>query len=435
VTVSTDPYLPGHGDPTFAVRRYELDLDYRLHTNRLSGHATITAVALDYLRTFTLDLAGLEVTKVSVNGRPSAGYAHRGSRLEVRTAMPVEIGQEFTVVVAYHGHPKPVPGPWGEAGWEELTDGVIVAAQPHGAPSWFPCNDRPADKASYRISVTAPTGYHVAANGELVSTRRRASAVTWVYEQAEPMASYLATVQIGRYVPVDLDGVVPIELLVPHRRLDRARAGFGRLPAMMAAFVDLFGPYPFGSYRVVVTDEELEIPLEAQGMAIFGTNFLTDDWSAQRLVAHELAHQWFGNSVTLEEWRDIWLHEGFACYAEWLWSELSGQRSTDDHARNHWRRLNGLPQDIVLGDPGSDDMFDDRVYKRGALLLHALRLTIGDDAFRTVLREWVARHAQSTATTSQFISLAEEISGRDLGDLFDRWLLRPALPALPKLVG
>jgi len=200
---------------------------------------------------------------------------------------------------------------------------------------------------------------------------------------------------------------------------------------MMDFFVSTFGPYPFGGYRVVVTDDELEIPLEAQGLAAFGSNFLTEDWDAVRLVAHELAHQWFGNSLTLGAWRDIWLHEGFACYSEWLWSEESGSDTAHDRAAAHWRRLKQLPKDLRLGDPGPDDMFDDRVYKRGALLLHALRLTVGDDDFFALLREWVARHAHSSVTTQMFRDLAEEVTGRDLTKLFTAWLDELALPELP----
>ena len=433
MTPQTDPYVPGHGDPSYAVKHYDLDLDYRLHGNRLAGHAVITAVAHEFLGAFTLDLAGLNVTKVTVNGRAAAKYVHRGSRLEVRPPMPIEAGQEFTVAVTYHGQPRPLPGVWGEAGWEELHDGVIVASQPHGAPSWFPCNDRPSDKAAYRIAVRVPTGYHVVANGTLESTTRSASGMTWVYEQPEPMASYLATVQIGRYVVRELPGDVPMEVVLPSRRVDAIEAGFGRQAEMMSAFVDLFGPYPYAGYRVVVTDDELEIPLEAQGLSIFGSNFLKDAWSVERLVAHELAHQWFGNCVTLREWRDIWLHEGFACYAEWLWSERSGRRSADEHARSHWARLSGLPQDVLLGDPGPDDMFDDRIYKRGALLLHALRLTAGDDAFGQVLRTWVSRHAHGNASTADLVALAGEVTGRDLGPLFEEWLCHAPLPELPEL--
>jgi aminopeptidase N len=429
--VEADEYLPGHGDHSFGVRRYDLALDYRVEGNRLTGRAEIAAVAHEPLRAIALDLQDLSVSKVTVDGKPPAKYSHRRGRLDIQLAAPIEAGHELAVMVAYSGNPRPIASAIGEAGWEELADGVIVAAQPHGAPSWFPCNDRPSDKASYRLAITVPADYRVIANGSLESAQRRASSTTWTFEQTEPMASYLATVQIGRYVARVLESPTPMQVVLPAGRVGRLEAAFGKQPQMMDVFCEVYGPYPFASYTVVVTDDELDIPLEAQGVSIFGSNFLSDSWNAERLIAHELSHQWFGNCVTLTNWKDIWLHEGFACYSEWLWSERSGRQSADAHARHHWSRLDGLPQDLVLADPGPALMFDDRVYKRGALLLHALRLTIGDEVFFSILREWVARHRYGSVATVDFIALAEELAQRRLGELFKVWLHGGVLPALP----
>ncbi|HSS67522.1 MAG TPA: M1 family metallopeptidase [Nocardioidaceae bacterium] len=429
--IEADEYLPGHGDHSFGVRRYDLALDYRVEGNRLSGRAEIAAIAHEPLRAIALDLQDLNVSKVTVDGKPPAKYSHRRGRLEIQLATRVEAGHELAVVVAYSGNPRPIASSVGEAGWEELADGVIVAAQPHGAPSWFPCNDRPSDKASYRVAITAPADYHVISNGSLMSTQRRASSMTWTYEQTEPMASYLATVQIGRYVVRGLESPTPMHVVLAADRVGQLEVAFGRQPQMMDVFCEVYGPYPFASYTIVVTDDELDIPLEAQSVSIFGSNCLSDSWNAERLIAHELSHQWVGNCVTLTNWKDIWLHEGFACYSEWLWSERSGRRSADVHAREHWSRLDGLPQDLVLADPGPALMFDDRVYKRGALLLHALRLTIGDEVFFLILREWVARHRYGSVATVDFIALAEELAQRRLGELFKAWLHDGALPALP----
>ena len=426
-----DPYVPGHGDLSFDVTRYELDLDYDVDANRLAGTATLFCVAREDTAELRLDLHGLDVSKVTLDRAP-VKFRDRRDALVVRPAQPVPVGTPFVLTVRYAGHPAPLSsGALGSAGWEELEDGVIVAAQPHGAPSWFPCNDRPSDKATYRVSLAVDHGYRVVANGRLVSSRRRAGSVVWVHEQDQPMATYLAAVHVGRYELRTDDGDVPLHTVFPARVGDALAGTLGEQRAMMETFTRLFGPYPFDAYTVVVTDDDLEIPLEAQGMSTFGANFLTGTWDSVRLVAHELAHQWFGNSLTLGHWRDIWLHEGFACYAEWLWSEESGGPTADEHAREHHARLAGLDQDLLLADPGPELMFDDRVYKRGALLLHALRLTVGDDAFVELLRGWTAKHAHGTVNTAAFVEFADLSTGRELGDLFDAWLQRQALPELP----
>jgi aminopeptidase N len=368
---------------------------------------------------------------VTFDGRGTKYRVKRG-RVVVRRPETIAPDETFTVGVRYSGHPRPVKTRHlGSAGWEELSDGVIVAGQPHGAPSWFPCNDRPSNKATYRIALTAGSGYRVVANGRLTGTRRHASSVTWTFVQAEPMATYLASAHIGRYEIRTVKAPVPTYAVLPKDLLDKYGSAFGRQPEMIEAFTRMFGPYPFSAYTVVVTADDLEIPLEAQGLSTFGANFLTSDWESVRLVAHELSHQWFGNSLTLGSWKDIWLHEGFACYAEWLWSQESGGRSTAEHAADHHARLSRLDQDLLLGDPGPDLMFDDRVYKRGALLLHALRLTVGDDAFFDLLRAWTKAHAHSTVSSDRFIEFCSLRTGHDLGDLFDRWLNREALPDLP----
>lgn len=431
---SADPYLPGHGDPSWGAVHYALDLDYDVAGNRLHGEAVLDAVARKDLTRVVLDLAGLDVAKVTVDGRPPARWTHRGTRVVLTLREPLAEGASFRVVVKYAGAPEPlVERHHGDAGWEELTDGVIVAGQPHGAPTWFPCNDRPDDKASYAITVTVDAAYTVVANGELTERRRRSSATTWRFEQVEPMATYLATVQVGRYRTHTYDGApVPLSAVVPED-VDRAgfEAAFGRQPEMLATFTELFGRYPFASYTAVVTADDLEIPLESQSLSTFGRNLCRDDWDAVRLVAHELAHQWFGNAVTLARWQDIWLHEGFACYSEWLWSEASGGQSADRWAAHHHERLTGLDQDLVLADPGPELMFDDRVYKRGALTLHALRRTVGDEAFFDLLRAWVAEHNGGSVSTEEFRVFAGERTGADLEALLDAWLVHPELPPLP----
>ena len=435
-----DPYTPGHGSGDWTALHYDLELDYRLASNRLAGRAVVTGRAAGpasrLLHRIELDLAGLKVTRVNLGAGRVLRFSVRGSRLVVTLAEPLTGGQEFTLDIKYGGYPLPLKSVWGELGWEELTDGVLVAGQPTGSPSWFPCNDHPSQKATYRIAVTTDANYRAVCNGQLISHTPRASRGTWVYNQPEPMATYLATVQIGRY-QLDRSSTSPVPQFIaaPAGLRETARRALVRQPEMMALFIERFGPYPFGAYTVVVADDVLEIPLEAQSLSILGRNHLTVGWESQRLIAHELSHQWFGNSVTADSWRDIWLHEGFACYAEWLWSEKSGSLTTEQRATNAWRGLAAETEDLAIGDPGAASMFDDRVYKRGALALHALRRAAGDQLFFTLLRAWTSQYRHRNVTTADLVTIADDVCagvrGFDAAAVLKPWLYQTRLPQLP----
>jgi aminopeptidase N len=428
-----DPYLPDNGNFGYRVSRYELDLEYKVASNRLSGSATITAVALASLHTFTLDLADfMSVTKVTVNGRRPSHFSASGGKLRVRLAGALPAGSAMAIVVRYGGTPRPLRTLWGEVGFEELSNGALVAGQPNGSPTWFPCDDHPSSKASYLIRISTDSPYYAVAPGELVSRRVRAGQTVWTYEQPEPTSTYLATLQIGMYALRQIPKApVRMQAVLPDRLRARFDHDFGRQQAMMKLFIKLFGPYPFSAgYTVVVTDEPLDIPLEAQGVSIFGANHCDGTRNSERLIAHELAHQWFGNSVTARRWRDIWLHEGFACYAEWLWSEHSGGRTAAELAHQHHQRLLVASQNLLLADPGPREMFDDRVYKRGALTLHALRGVIGDEKFFALLRDWTTRYRHGTVVTDDFTGLAANYAEVSLRPLWQAWLYSTRMPPL-----
>lgn len=428
-----DPYLPGSGNFGYRVSRYELDLEYRIASNRLSGTATITAVTLASLQSFSLDLAdNMRVIKVTVNGRRPAHFASSAGKLRIRLVDALPVGSAMSIVVRYGGSPRPIRTVWGEVGFEELSNGALVAGQPNGSPSWFPCDDHPSSKASYRIQISTDSPYYAVAPGELVSRRARAGQTVWTYEMPDPTSTYLATIQIGAYeMHRLLKTPVTMQAVIPDRLRSNFNHDFARQPAMMKLFIKLFGPYPLSAgYTVVVTDDELEIPLEAQGVSIFGANHCDGRRGSERLIAHELAHQWFGNSVTARRWRDIWLHEGFACYAEWLWSEHAGGPKAAELAHQHHQRLSAAPQDLLLCDPGPPDMFDDRVYKRGALTLHALRGRIGDDKFFGLLRDWTTRYRHGTVVTDDFTGLAANYADISLRPLWETWLYSPRVPPL-----
>lgn len=424
---AADPYVPGHGSRRFGVRSYTLELDYKVATNHLSGRAVLVVEALERLDQFGLDLYGLSVAKVKVDGRPPRRFVQRDRKLRITLPAAIAPGSRVSVEIDYAGKPRPLPSPFGGVGWEELSDGVLVASQPCGAPSWFPCNDRPDDKANYRFAVTVADGYRVIANGRLKGREKRAGRTTWRYEQPEPMSAYLAVLHVGRYTTTATGSV---DLVHPRAVPVGVGTAFAQQAEMLRVFADLFGPYPFDRYCAVVTPDDLEIPLEAQTLSTFGANHAVAGWDNERLVAHELAHQWFGNKVTSGLLRDIWLHEGFACYTEWLWSEARGLLTADERAARHHKALPMQQQTTPLADPGMPAMFDDWVYKRGALTLHALRRLIGDAKFFPLVRDWTARYRHATVVTDDFTGLAANYSNVSLRPLWDAWLFSTPVPDL-----
>lgn len=433
--VTADPLVPRHGDPAYDVSHYDLDLTWKPAGNHLTARAVLDVVVVTPGERLVLDLHVLRVSKVTIQGAELRQWRHTSGRIVLRLARPVAPGARLRVTVAYAGVPRTVPGPDGDAGWEELEDGLIVASQPHGAPSWFPCNDRASDKATYRLGVTVPSDYTVVANGVLLERT-----------PAQPHDVGVAGAPPDGHLPRHPPDR-PVCRHHPHRaRRDGARDGRPPRTARAGGRARLRAPggdarglhpplraLPLRRLRGRRHRRRARDPARVTGAVDLRLHPRAHRLGAQRLIAHELSHQWFGNSATLTHWRDIWLHEGFACYSEWIWSQESGGESTHTQAVRHHGRLTSEPQDLVIADPGADELFDDRVYKRGALTLHALRLTIGDDAFFGLLRRWLVDHRYGSVTTTEFISLATLVSGADVGPLLASWLYDAPLPALPPL--
>lgn len=418
----------------FEVTHYDLDLTYRVEPNLLQGEAVLHIRALEALDKLTLDLGGAMVARrITAKHAPRvAKFRLSGGKLRLNFAETIAEGQEFELCIRYGGAPRPLRTPWGDIGWEETESGSLVASQPNGAPSWFPCDDTPSAKATYDIRITADDPFVVISNGKLVSRRRAGGSMTrWHYRVKHPMATYLATVQVGEYIDIPLGPNV--RAWAPARLKQVVLEEFAQQQEMVDFYSALFGHYPFADYQVVITDDELEIPLEAQGLSIFGSNHVKGDHAFERLIAHELSHQWFGNSVGLSEWKDIWLNEGFACYCEWLWFEHAHGRPAHESARSHYQVLARKKQDILLSDPGTHDMFDDRVYKRGALTVHALRRLLGDELFFLTVREYLSAAQHSTVTPDDLISRlrAVAVDPSAVDALLDEWLNHEALPKFP----
>jgi len=427
-----DPYFPGLGNGGYDVKHYTLALTWNADEGTIDGIATIEAEATQDLSSFSLDLAGMSVAGVTVDGVP-AKADHADRELVVTPDDAVPAGESFTAVVTYGGTPTPVSDGTDlfDVGWQ--TDGreAFVVNEPAGAATFFPVNDHPSDKATYTFEITAPADQVVAANGLLAGERDEGDGTrTWTYEAGDPMASYLVQIAIGDYELVDAGAVGGVVLRHAfHRSLAAtARRATERTAEMIDVLDDVFGPYPFEAYGVLAVDEDLGFALETQTLTIIGSDVAGSGRRAEEILLHELAHQWVGDAVSPATWKDVWLNEGFATYSEWLWSERTGGATAAARAR----ALRGTRADLDTppGDPGSRELFAVTVYWRGGMTLQALREQVGDDAFFRILREWVDGHLDSVAATPEFIALAEQVSGQQLDDLFQRWLYEPGLPSL-----
>ncbi|HEY0698913.1 MAG TPA: M1 family metallopeptidase, partial [Micromonospora sp.] len=421
-----DDYFPLAGNGGYDVRRYRLDLRYQPATRALSGVATVEAVAHRRLSRFDLDLRGFTVASVTVGGHP-ARYDRDGQELRITPRRPLAPGRRFTVVVRYAGTTgRPTDATGALYGWVSTPDGAFVANEPDGAPTWFPVNDHPTDKATYEFRITVPAGRTAVANGDLVGRRTTGGWSTFVWRAAEPMASYLATVAIGDYTlrRGTGPGGLPIVDAIDRDLGPDADAGLARTPEMIRFFSRLFGRYPFGSFGAIVDDDtDAGYALETQTRPLYAGP------PDESTVAHELAHQGFGDSVSPRRWRDIWLNEGFATYAEWLWDEHTGGPSPAER----FAVLYAEPADSGLwdpppGDPGPERLFAGAVYLRGAMTLQVLRDRLGDQLFFRLLRAWHTAHSGGTAGTADFVRLAERMSGRSLAGLLQRWLYVPGKP-------
>jgi peptidase M1-like protein len=645
-----DPYFPLDGNGGYDVKHYGLDLKYTPANDRLAGTATIRARATQNLSRFNLDLHGLTVRSITVDGK-RARWSRSGDELTVVPRHGLHKSKNFTTVIRYDGVPETIDDASGISGFVHTDDGAVVAGQPHGAATWYPVNDHPTDKAAYTFRITARAGLEAVANGVLVDRKTRHGWTTWTWDAKEPMASYLATIDIGQF---DLksyrrDGIrywdaVDPDLSAPvtprtgqqyalsgkvadgetgYKRLTRtisvpaggARVSFwidreteagwdfvfveartagqndwttlpdlngntnqdtgpacpgvhglhpflthyqtaqpdgsctpngssgawnaasgdggpyeqwtvdlgryagrnaevsisyvsddlfqfpglfvddivvstgagttsfeadgntfdgwtvpgapagspanpndwtvgtaadappttgsiawgslGRQPEIIGFLADNFGRYPFSAAGGIVDDtDDLTFALETQTRPVYSKTFFTSPESGDSVVVHELAHQWFGDSLALKRWQHIWLNEGFATYAEWLWSEREGLGTAQEIFDFYYN--DAFPAgdpfwELTIGDPGPDGLFDFAVYARGAMTLHQLRLTVGDGTFFRILRTWAAQNRGGNVTTAQFIAHAERVSGQQLDALFDAWLFTTTRPALPSV--
>jgi len=434
-----DDYFPTLGNPGYDVDHYVLELVFDPETTTLNGIATIEAAATTDLDTVNLDFAALTVRSVVVDGT-AADFRQVEEDLAIIPQRRISAGEAFVIEVEYGGNPSQARSaavPFG-IGWKTVGDANYIVAEPDAAHTWFPANDHPLDKATYTFRITVPEDVVAAANGNLVDQITDVGTTTWVWEVTSPMASYLATMVIGDF-DIVADPIasaaagVPIRHVLPAGTTVADWPGLERQGEMIAFLAESFGPYPFDTYGIAIVDG-FGAALENQTLSLFDSNLSASAFFEDVLI-HEVAHQWFGDSVSLGGWADIWLNEGFASYAEWLWIEREAGRDVLEREIAAERDLFEGAGFNGPGEPPSFDLFNGSVYRVGAMTLHALRLTVGDAAFFEILRAYSSKFADKSVTTADFIAVAESISGRDLTDLFESWLYENKVPEFPAATG
>ncbi|MDI2132061.1 M1 family metallopeptidase [Yinghuangia seranimata] len=433
-----DPLFPLSGNGGYRVSHTRLDLDWQAPKTAFPAVATIEAVATQSLSRFDLDFAGNTLGRVLVDGKP-AQAVRDGDELVVTPGHTLRKGRSFKVRVEYTADPTLMrhrDDAIEDYGWIPTPDGTVVYPQPNGTQLLFPSNDHPSVRFPVTVSVTAPDDVQAVAAGRLTGRDRAGAGRTrWTYESRDPVAGQLVQFAVGHYEVLTSRGPdgVTIRDAVPPDLVART-AEFRALTAEHLRWLsERLGPYPFSTYGLLVAHTDLGVALESQTLSLIPEGDLTGDRvSAERNMVHELTHQWFGDSVALAQWSDLWLSEGHARYYERLYSESHGgdgfEAKMKDAYRQHdlWRRDYGPP-----AAPTEPNLFKRMRYDGSALVLYALRAEVGDTDFGRIERAWVALNRGRAASTLDYIHLASAVAGRDLGPFLHAWLYDAKTPPMP----
>ncbi|MYT74189.1 MULTISPECIES: M1 family metallopeptidase [unclassified Streptomyces] len=437
-----DRLFPTLGNPGYDVRSYDISFTYKGDNDKpLDAVTRIDARATARLDRVNLDFSHGTVRSVEVNGAP-ADFATGGEDLVVTPARPLVAGQPMHITVRHTSDPRPGKE---EVGWVRTKDGLAMANQADAAHRVFPCNDHPSDKAMFTFRVNTPQKYTAVANGLPTSLTPGAGDTTdWTYRTAHPMATELAQVSIGRSTVLHQKGPhgLPVRDVVPTKDVKALRPWVDKTPAQLAWMENKVGRYPFENYGVLIAEASTGFELETQTLSLFERDLFVRTeypaWYVESVMVHELAHQWFGDSVSPRTWSDLWLNEGHATWYESLYAQEKADRPMETRMRNAYRESDGwrasggapaAPKNPTHGEKIS--IFRPVVYDGSALVLYALRQEIGTGKFERLERRWVATHRDGTATTADFTSLASRVAGRDLSGFFQQWLYAKKTPPMP----
>lgn len=420
-----DPYFPDYGNGGYDVSHYDVEVEVAGDT--VTGTTTITATATERLTQFNLDFV-LDTTEVIVNGEDAAFSKPSTHELVVTPSAAVGNGDTMTVEVTYSDEPGSVVDRGINPVYTTGSNGMLILGEPESAPWWIPCNDHPGDKATYDLAITVANGVEALTSGRLVGVDDGASKDTWTWAVNQPTTGYLLFLAAGQYDVTEstIAGEPAVTAIGDGTGAAGAAAAqdFERMDEVIDFLVSEFGDYRFDAHGNVVPDASVGFALETQTRPVYASTFWSGGFSNISVVVHEQAHQWHGDNVSVHNWRDIWMNEGFATWAQWKWEQEQGDDTADEIFRSYYdsHPASDAFWNLHIGDPGPNALFSGEVYDRGAMTVQGLRNRIGKSDHKTVLKKWQKKYEYDDAGTKKFIKLAENVSGEDLTSFFDAWL-------------
>lgn len=429
-----DPVYPLAGNGGYTVDRYDVALAWNPETGVVDGDTTVHMTVLEPLAAFNLDYSGPEIATVTVAGRQATwSREDHELKIDVPVSGGLRIGEAVDVRVVYRGVPATLTHPvLGEIGWLPLDDGAVTASMPDATRAWMPVNGHPSDKAIFAFRLSVPEPYVAVAPGRPGEVEERNGSRTFAFETVEPIRPDAAFVAFGRLHPLEQEGPgaagTRLQVWVDDAVTPEQEARLANLGSLIDDEEADFGPFPFEETAVVAIAAGAPASLSAQPWLALTPATLEDP----PRLAHQLALQWWGGSVTPETWGDIWLQEGLATYAEVLWVEAEEGREAALALLEQWDTTLRQEEEASPAESGTPAMLFDRTTGlRGALIAHALRQQLGDGPFLRVLRTFNERFGHDVASVTSFIAVAQELSGQDLGPWQAEWLSATTLPALP----
>jgi aminopeptidase N len=439
-TLASSALSPG---ATLNVQHYKLQIALTPEPANLTGRVTIVAETISATSTILVAAySNLLIDAVTIDGQ-ARQFQRNSDTFSVSFATPLPAGQIVTLEVSYHGAPSTAGAL--NAGMQvskrQAGDFTVMStlSEPYGGPSWWPSIDDPNDKATVEIEATVPDSYLVAANGTLVKVEARTNQLkTFFYREDYLIAPYLVSLAATNYTKFDdeytaLDGVtkMPLVFYAYPEHLEKARQKFAVTRRALEIYAPLFGEYPFLNEKYGMAEFQWSSSMEHQTMTSLSERVVTSESTGYGTIVHELAHQWWGDYVTMSSWQDIWLNEGFATYSEVLFYERFYNLTAGDLMSNSYddKQVFGRMGGTVTAE-NAVNPFDDTgaIYTKGAWVLHMLRHLLGDEKFFAALKQYAASHAFSNASTRDFQAVCESQYGDALDWFFEQWVYAPGRP-------